>query len=89
MCAQSILFGTGAGGCISSEQDARGYLAKASCSCQKDLKMLQLPVVVWASTPPRSCAGLHALQSVPTWTFPLSCSKQPLHVGKEETIFPT
>lgn len=27
-------------------QDTRGYLAKAPCSCQKGLKMPQLPVVV-------------------------------------------
>lgn len=73
----------------SSWQGAQEYLAKAPCSCQKDLKMLQLPVVVWCSIPALSCAGLHDFPSVPMRICPLLCSKQPLDIAREEIVFPT
>lgn len=67
-----------------SWQDTQGYLAKASCSCQKDLKMLPLPVVVWCSAP--VCAVLASMLFKVPLRVPVLCRAQynpRKSVGKE------
>lgn len=71
-----------------SDRMLTDFLAKASCSCQKDLKILQLPVVVCYSTPAVSCTGLHAFHGAPASISPMSRSKQPSEVSREGTVFP-
>lgn len=71
----------------SSWQDTQGYLAKAPCSCQKALKMPQLPVVVRAQLLFGLC-GAPCFSSALPRVSPLSGSKQPSEISRKGTVFP-